>query len=185
MYPTLTSSASSSIRSFLMKRTSFERSANRLRGITLVACDYYTIFGKSCQPKIPTAPFPASFFFAVLLWSRPLGGDSLSISFPGSFTVAAALPAEKLHYRESRPRLSVFLQAIFGSPPGLPRFNPGLPPFPRLWRPLSGAAAYSFYNNLLKDTIIYRYYCPKNVIGCRSLFVTFSVSFSSPANCLF
>lgn len=96
-----------------------------------------------------------------------------------------ALPAEKLHYRESRPRLSVFLQAIFGSPPGLPRFNPGLPPFPRLWRPLSGAAAYSFYNNLLIYAIIYRYYCPKNVIGCRSLFVTFSVSFSSPANCLF
>lgn len=58
-------------------------------------------------------------------------------------------------------------------------------PFPRLWRTLSGAAAYSFYNNLLKDTIIYRYYCPKNVMGCRSLFVTFSVSFSSPPNCLF
>ena len=64
------------------------------------------------------------------------GGDSLSISFPGSFTVAAALPAEKLHYRESRPRLSVFLQAIFGSPPGLPRFNPGLLALPAALAPV-------------------------------------------------
>ena len=184
MYPTLTSSARSSIRSFLMKRTSFERSANRLRGYHPCCLSLlYHILETLSIKNFNDAVFGVVFYVLALIQTAGRGIHYLS-AFPAASPWRQLSPADKLQHRESRPRLSVFIllypEARRASPflsfrfpsRGFGALFPAPPRIPSI-------------NNSFLHTIIYRYYCPKNVIGCRSLFVTFSVSFSSPANCLF
>ena len=102
--------------------------------------------------------------------------DSLFIRFLGSFTVAAVLPptssnTEKaafgfpfyfFHIPEAR-RASPFLSFRFPSR-GFGALFPAPPRIPSI-------------NNSFLHTIIYRYYCPKNVMAGRTDFVTLPFPF--------
>lgn len=109
MYPTLTSSARSSIRSFLMKRTSFERSANRLRGYHPCCLSLlYHILETLSIKNFNDAVFGVVFYVLALIQTAGRGIHYLS-AFPAASPWRQLSPADKLQHRESRERLSVFL----------------------------------------------------------------------------
>ena len=136
MYPTLTSSARSSIRSFLMKRTSFERSANRLRGYHPCCLSLlYHILETLSIKNFNDAVFGVVFYVLALIQTAGRGIHYLS-AFPAASPWRQLSPVGKLQYRESRPQLSVFLQAISRKPSGLPRIDPSLLALPAALAPV-------------------------------------------------
>ena len=143
MYPTLTSSASSSIRSFLMKRTSFERSANRLRGSPLLLVLIIPYAEILVNKKLQRRRFRRRFFLPFCSAPDRRAGDSLFISFPGSFTVAAVLPPISSNTEKAARGFPFSFKPYPESPlAGLPAFYPSaFPSFCAIWAPASGALA--------------------------------------------
>lgn len=142
MYPTLTSSARSSIRSFLMKRTSFERRANRLRGYHPCCLSLlYHILETLSIKNFNDAVFGVVFYVLALIQSAGRG-----IHYLSAFRAAPPRwPSSRRQAPTPRkpPPAFRFHSTISGSPlAGLPRFYPSaLPSFCAAWAPASGALA--------------------------------------------
>ena len=147
MYPTLTSSARSSIRSFLMKRTSFERSANRLRGYHPCCLSLlYHILETLSIKNFNDAVFGVVFYVLALIQTAGRGIHHLS-AFPAASPWRQLSPADKLQHRESRERLSVFLLPYpEARSPGFPvSIIPLFPLFARSGRPPPAPSRYIIY----------------------------------------
>ena len=87
-------------------------------------------------------------------------------------------PADKLQHRESRLRLSVLFLPHPGSPTaGLPRFYFSACPSRGFGALFPAPPHIPSINNSFLHTIIYRYYCPKNVMAGRTVFVTLPFPF--------
>lgn len=122
----------------------YGRIANRLRVLPLLLRDIIPYFGNIVNKKSERRRFRRRFLRP---YSDPKrrARDSLFIRFPGCFTVTAVLPQTSSNTEKAA---SGFPFSFFHIPEARP---PGFPvsilplSFPRLLRPLSGAAAYSFY----------------------------------------
>lgn len=116
----------------------------------------------------------AAFFFSS--YSKRTGAGFVIYPLSRQLHRGGRTPADKLQYRESRLRLSVLFLPYPGSPPASPflsfrfpsrGFGALFPAPPRI----------PSINNSFLHTIIYRYYCPKNVMAGRTDFVTLPFPF--------
>ena len=123
MYPTLTSSARSSIRSFLMKRTSFERSANRLRGYHPCCLSLlYHILETLSIKNFNDAVFGVVFYVLALIQTAGRGIHYLS-AFPAASPWRQLSPPKSSN-AEKAARGFPFSFYHIRKPVGLPRFYP-------------------------------------------------------------
>lgn len=133
--------------SFLMKRTSFERSANRLRGYHPCCLSLlYHILETFSIKNFNDAVFGVVFYVLALIQTAGRGIHYLS-AFPAASPWRQLSPADKLQHRESRERLSVFLLPYpEARSPGFPvSIIPLFPLFARSGRPPPAPSRYIIY----------------------------------------
>ena len=121
----------------------------------------------------------AAFFFSS--YSKRTGAGFVIYPLSRQLHRGGRTPADKLQYRESRLRLSVLFLPYPGSPPGFPVFILPLS-FPRLWRPLSSAAAYSFYKQFFSTYYYIQILLSQKCHGRPYRFCHPAVPFLSPPN---